>query len=136
MLPGVVLRSLCSAAIVGICVSAFFLVRTLVLGRAGHASPGLTAFRRGVPGVVYFTTADCVACKAAQRPALRALKKELDGRVQVIEVDAADRPDIARQWSVLSVPTTFILDRHGKPRQVNHGFASTAKLLSQLQKVI
>ncbi len=135
MLSGIVLRSICSAAIVGFCVAAFFLVRTVVLARAGRVSAGLSAFKRGVPGVVYFTTPDCATCRAAQRPALQALEKRLDGRIQVIEVDAADRPDLARQWSVLSVPTTFILDGNGRPRQVNHGFASTAKLMSQLHRV-
>ena len=39
---------------------------------------------------------------------------------------------LARDWSVLSVPTTFVLDRDGTPRQVNHGFASTEKLLGQI----
>ena len=38
----------------------------------------------------------------------------------------------AKQWSVLSVPTTFILDRDGRPRQVNHGYASTEKLFGQI----
>jgi len=66
---------------------------------------------------------------------LSALEQRLEGRVQVIEVDALDRPDLARQWSILSVPTTFILDRDGRPREVNHGFASTEKLLRQLRLV-
>lgn len=106
-----------------------------MLARARRASLGLAFFRPGVPGVVYFTTPDCATCKAAQRPALNALEDQLQGRIQVIEVDALDHPDIARQWSVLSVPTTFILDRDGKPREVNHGFASTEKLLKQLRLV-
>ena len=70
--------------------------------------------------------------KAAQKPALSELARRLPGGVQVIEIDAAGNSDMARQWSVLSVPTTFVLDRRGKPRQVNHGFASADKLLGQL----
>ncbi len=128
-------RAACAAAITGSLVTAFFLVRAFVLARASRSSRALTHFKRGVPGIVYFTTPDCVTCRAAQRPAIQALEKRLDGQVQVIEVDAADRPDLARQWSVLSVPTTFVLDRTGRPRQVNHGFASTEKLLGQLQRI-
>jgi hypothetical protein len=56
----------------------------------------------------------------------------MPGSVQVIEVDAQDNAALAREWSVLSVPTTFVLDRDGIPRQVNHGFASTEKLLGQI----
>ncbi|MGO9412787.1 MAG: thioredoxin family protein [Spirochaetia bacterium] len=135
MLSQTVVRLIWAAAIIGFSVAAFALVKMVVLAKARGSAAGFSAFRSGLPGIIYFTTPDCVTCKAAQRPALRALERQLDGNVQVIEVDAADRPDLARQWSVLSVPTTFILDRQGKPRQVNHGFASTAKLLSQLQRV-
>ncbi len=135
ILHGLAARAVCAAVIGGSLLAAFFLVRALVLARASRSSPGLAQFRRGLPGIVYFTTPDCVTCRAAQRPALRALEERLDGRIQVIEVDAAHRPDLARQWSVLSVPTTFILDRNGRPRQVNHGFASTEKLLGQLERL-
>ena len=135
MLSQTVVRLIAAAGIIGFSAAAFALVKMVVLAKARGSSAGFSAFRRGVPGIVYFTTPDCVTCTAAQRPALRALVKQLDGNVQVIEVDATGRPDLARQWSVLSVPTTFILDRDGKPRQVNHGFASSAKLLSQLRRV-
>jgi thiol-disulfide isomerase/thioredoxin len=120
---------------IGLSVAAFFLVKAVVLARARRVSTQLLEIRSGVPTVVYFTTPDCVTCKAAQRPALRALESQLDGKVQVIEVDALSQPDLARKWNVLSLPTTFILDRNGTPRQVNHGFASAAKLMSQLQRV-
>jgi len=53
----------------------------------------------------------------------------------VIEVDAEARPDLANYWGVLSVPTTFIIDARGEPRRVNHGVASTDKLLGQLEEV-
>ena len=122
-------------AMAGACVGAFFLLRAFVLARAGKVSADLSVFKRGTPGIVYFTTPDCVTCKAAQRPALQALQNRLQGGIQVIEVDALDRADLAKRWSVLSVPTTFILDGNGTPREVNHGFASTEKLLVQLKRV-
>lgn len=104
----------------------------MVLFRAGQKARRLAEFTPGTPGVLYFTTPDCVTCKAAQKPALRALAERLPGSVQVIEIDAVDNAAMAREWSVLSVPTTFVLDRDGTPRQVNHGFASTDKLIGQL----
>ncbi len=134
ILHGLVARLACAAGIISLSLAAFALVKAVVLARARRVSAGLQAFRPGVPGILYFTTPDCITCKAAQRPALRALEKQLEGSVQVIEIDAAHQPDLARQWSVLSVPTTFILDSGGRPREVNHGFASTARLLSQLQR--
>ena len=106
-----------------------------VLVRAAKQVDHLTSFTPGIPGILYFTTPDCLTCKAAQKPALRALTERLPGGVQVIEVDAADNTALAREWSVLSVPTTFVLDPDGKPRHVNHGFASTDKLLGQLATI-
>ena len=85
--------------------------------------------------MLFFTTPECVACKTVQRPVLRELSERLAGRIQVVEVDATERPDLARSWSVLSVPTTFVVDAAGTPRHVNHGVASARKLLQQLALV-
>jgi thiol-disulfide isomerase/thioredoxin len=125
-------RLIFAAALVAALAAAYRVVKSLMLARVHRQGNTLTQFTPGTPGVVFFTTPDCVTCKAAQKPALRALSDRLSGRVQVIEVDALDNAVMARKWSVLSVPTTFVLDRNGKPRQVNHGYASTEKLFGQI----
>ncbi len=132
MLAGIALRLAMAGLLCAACVVVFLLVRAAVLRRAGRAGllPGL--FEPGRPGVLFFTTPQCAACRAVQRPALEALKERLAGRVQIIEIDALDHPDLARSWSVLSVPTTFVLDSDGRPVHVNHGVASTGRLLTQL----
>ena len=103
----------------------------------GHAAnlPGLEGFRSGAPAILYFTTPDCVPCRTIQRPALERLRTELMDNLQVIEVDATGRPELADHWGVLSVPTTFIIDASGQPRRVNHGVASAAKLKQQLEEI-
>jgi hypothetical protein len=53
----------------------------------------------------------------------------------VIEVDAAAQPELANYWGVLSVPTTFIIDRRGRPRRVNHGVSGADKLKKQIEVV-
>jgi thiol-disulfide isomerase/thioredoxin len=125
-------RLIVAAILIAALAGAYRLVTALVLARADRRGNRLTQFTPGIPGVVFFTTPDCVTCKAAQKPALRALSDRLSGRVQVIEVDALDNAVLAKEWSVLSVPTTFVLDRSGRPRQVNHGYASTEKLFGQI----
>jgi thiol-disulfide isomerase/thioredoxin len=97
--------------------------------------PLLTARRPGVPAILYFTSSTCVPCKTQQRPAIQRLLTELGDGVQVIEVDALEQPDAADRWGVLSVPTTFILDRQGQPREINYGVARTEKLKHQLQEL-
>jgi len=51
----------------------------------------------------------------------------------VVEIDASERPDLAKRWGVMSVPTTFLLDAHGEARYVNNGVARVEKLMEQVQ---
>jgi hypothetical protein len=53
--------------------------------------------------------------------------------VEVVEIDATERPDLAKAWGVMSVPTTFVLDARGEARYVNNGVARAEKLLEQIQ---
>jgi len=111
------------------------LANWFILGRVSRNQLGLESFVPGRPAILYFTTPTCMPCKTVQRPALSQLKTQLGSSVQIIQVDAVERPDLADYWGVLSVPTTFIIDSSGEPRLVNHGVASTDKLLGQLEKI-
>ena len=42
--------------------------------------------------LVYFTTPTCVPCKTVQRPAIQDLSKVLGNTLQVVEIDATERP--------------------------------------------
>ena len=119
----------------------FRLANSAVLARAGRASaasqndPDQRLFQPGRAAILYFTTPDCVICKSFQRPQLRRLEEMLGDQVQVVEVDAGAQPDLAGRWGVLSVPTTFIVDRGGTPRHVNHGAVTAEKLAQQVNSV-
>jgi thiol-disulfide isomerase/thioredoxin len=132
MLNATLARLVLTAGVIGVLLAGYRLLTRVVLARALRGARSIERFTPGTPGVVFFTTPDCMTCKAAQVPALAALNERLGGRVQVIEVDALGDAALAKRWSVLSVPMTFILDRTGRPRHVNHGFASTEKLFAQI----
>lgn len=85
--------------------------------------------------LLYFTTPTCAPCKSVQRPAIQRLSERLGSDLEVIEIDAGLQPEVAGQWGVMSVPTTFILDSHGSPRHVNHGVAPLEKLLRQINDI-
>jgi hypothetical protein len=85
-----------------------------------------------LPSIVYFTGAACTICHTAQKPALRALADGLDQRIEVREVDIAVEPALARQYRVMSLPTTIVLDAAGQVTDVNVGFANVATLRRQL----
>jgi thiol-disulfide isomerase/thioredoxin len=126
-------RLLWAAGIIGIGLSLYGLANRLVLARASTQIHRLEGHHPGIPTLLYFTTPTCAPCKTVQRPAIEHLKQLLGKSLQVIEVDASLQTELAAQWGVLSVPTTFILDRQGLPRHVNHGIATADKLLKQFK---
>jgi len=95
----------------------------------GHVV-GVSAER---PSILYFSGAACTVCHTAQRPALERLAPELEGRVEVREIDVAEQPALARSFKVMSLPTTVVVDAGGRARAVNAGFASAALLRTQLR---
>jgi thiol-disulfide isomerase/thioredoxin len=133
MNPDVITRLIWAVVIVASGAAIYWLYTQLTLRRlVAQRPPGLENLRPDTPAILYFTTPECVPCKTIQRPALQRLQQELGGRLQVIEVNAVEQPDLAGAWGVLSVPTTFVLDPQGRPRHVNHGVTRAEKLLQQL----
>jgi thiol-disulfide isomerase/thioredoxin len=108
--------------------------RALLRRRAGEEL-GLEGLAPGRPAILYFTAPGCLPCHTIQRPALAQLSEAYGERLQVLEVDAVERPGLADHWGVLSLPTTFIIDRRGRPRGVNHGAVRAAELLRQLEAI-
>lgn len=104
--------------------------------RQQDSSSMLPALKPGIPTIVYFWSETCAPCKLVQAPVLRQLQDELgqDG-VQVVAIDALSQSEAADAWGVLSVPTTFILDRTGQARRVNHGVARAEQLKQQIEAV-
>ncbi len=126
-------RLLMAAAIIGAGMGLFLLFNRLTLSRATNKIQRFSSYRPGLPAILYFTTPTCAPCKTIQRPTIERLKASKGQWFQVIEVDASQQPDLAQEWGVMSVPTTFIIGADGKPRFVNHGVASADKLIQQLE---
>jgi thiol-disulfide isomerase/thioredoxin len=126
-------RLLIAVAIASAGIVAYLLFNGVTLKRASSKVSRLGSYQSGLPALVYFTTPTCAPCKTIQRPVIERIKASYGKWFQVIEVDASARPDLAQEWGVMSVPTTFIIDADGKPRYVNHGMASAEKLIHQLE---
>lgn len=86
----------------------------------------------GRPAVVAFSTPSCAACHTAQRPALTALEERTQGRLRIVQIDAAERPQVARAFGIMTVPATVVLDARGAVLAANHGFATTETLAEQV----
>ena len=112
---------------------AYWLLNQRLLSRAKNNLTSLLSPLPNKPVIVYFTTPDCAPCKTVQRPALDKLMTLLGEKLHIVEIDATERPDLAKTWGVMSVPTTFLLDARGEARYVNNGVARAEKLMEQIQ---
>ncbi len=115
-------------------VIAYSLFKQWQLWQVAERANGLTTMKNGTPTILLFTAEYCYPCKSQQLPAIDRLKTEVgENALQVIHVDVESEPEMAAEWGVFSLPTTYILDQEGKPRQVNHGVTSTETLKQQLK---
>jgi thioredoxin 1 len=126
------LRLITTLALIALGLLAYAAYSRLTVQRAQNRRIGLESARPGLPTILYFTTPACAPCRTVQAPAIEQVTKAHAGSVQVIRIDAQERPDIADHWGVLSVPTTFIIDRAGRPRFFNPGIVRAEKLEQQL----
>jgi len=129
----ILLRSALAIGIIALGLGAYWLLNQRLLVRARNNVFTLFKTFPNKPVIVYFTTPDCVPCKTIQRPALDRVTTLFGEKLQVVEIDATERPDLAKVWGVMSVPTTFLLDSRGEARYVNNGVARVEKLMEQLQ---
>lgn len=133
MSSDVLLRFFLAIGIIVLGAAAYWFFNQHLLVRAKNNIFTLLKTLPNKPVIVYFTTPDCVPCRTVQRPALDQIRKLLGEKLQVIEIDASERPDLAQRWGVMSVPTTFLLDARGEARYVNNGVARVEKLMEQVQ---
>jgi thioredoxin 1 len=129
----VVLRFGLALIIIGLGAFAYWLINQRLLIRARNNIFALVDKLPDKPVLVYFTTPDCAPCKTVQRPAIDRVSNLLGEKLEVIEINAYEQPDLAKTWGVMSVPTTFVLDARGEARYVNNGVARAEKLLEQIQ---
>jgi thioredoxin-like negative regulator of GroEL len=90
-----------------------------------------------LPTIVYFWSDGCPVCKAAQRPILEGILAEYGKeRLAITAYNIDESPDIAREWGVRTLPTTYLLDSTGTIRHVNNGLVVPENLRRQLGPII
>jgi predicted amino acid racemase len=86
--------------------------------------------------ILAFSSPDCHQCHQLQTPALQRVVEARRGVVTFMEVDATVEQDLARTYHILTVPSTVVLDARGNARAINYGFASTQRLLKQVDETL
>ncbi len=133
MSSAILLRFGLAIGIIGLGALAYWLINQHLLTRARNNVFTLFNKLPNKPVLVYFTTPDCAPCKTVQRPAIDRISNLLGEKLEVVEINAYEQPDLAKTWGVLSVPTTFVIDERGEARYVNNGVTRAEKLLEQIQ---
>ncbi len=116
-------------------VLAYRLYGWFVMRRVARRELGLDGYQLGKPAILYFTDPGCAPCYTIQDPALEQVASQYGEQLQIIKVQALERPNLANTWGVLSLPTTFIIDAKGHPRGINHGAARAPRLIDQLSAI-
>lgn len=88
----------------------------------------------GAPAIVHFSANWCGPCAGVRR-VVDDVCAELP-RVAHVEIDLDANPSLARQLSVMSLPTTFIFDADGRQRYRSSGVPKAADLRSALQPLL
>ena len=88
----------------------------------------------GRPALIYFSSADCAPCRWQQGPILASLRRALGDRVHFEEVDAVAHPERARQYKVLTLPTTVVVAPDGQVVAINYGVTQARRLSDQLAR--
>ncbi len=101
--------------------------------RKGRRARTLLVLESGKAAIVYFYSPSCGVCRVSQKPILdRLLAKVGASKVQLVTVDVNERTDLAREWGVTTLPTTYVLGPAGEVTHVNNGLATEPTLRRQL----
>ncbi|WP_135452522.1 thioredoxin family protein [Mycobacterium sp. DL99] len=106
--------------------------------RAGEEAANIDTSDLGLsqtgPTVLHFSAEWCGPCAGVRR-VVDQVCAELP-EVAHVEIDMDANPEAARRLSVLSLPTTIIFDRDGRPRYRTSGVPKAADLRSALEPLL
>jgi thioredoxin 1 len=123
-------RILIALAIVGLGLLAYQLFLQAQRRRAVRRS--LKRADTGRSTMLVFTSPTCAPCKLQQLPIIDRILLDWRDKIEVEIVDVTEKPDVAAQYGVWSLPTTIVLDEQRRVIAINQGVAPEHKLRAQL----
>ncbi len=129
-------RLLITFAVMACAWVALSLLRRRQITQSNRASQRLNKVS-DLPTIVYFWSDSCSMCKMTQRPILERILAEYGKeRVAFTAYNIDEAPEVAKEWGVRTLPTTFVLDSSGIIRQINNGVVVSESLRKQLEPLI
>ncbi len=102
---------------------------------AGAENPLDLALKTGRPVVADFGRGTCIPCKM-MKPILDDLKKEYEGRAEVLIIDIDDYPALRRQCGILTIPTQIFYDASGAEVYRHQGFMPREEIVAELAELV
>lgn len=129
-------RILLLAGIILLLVTLLSLFRRQQLKQARSAASvvGNTSISGGKLRVVYFWSAQCSQCAAVQTPVIDNLVRMVGKEtLAVSKFNVSESLELAKDWGVKTVPTTYVLDKNGIVQHVNNGLVAEKHLAEQIE---
>jgi thioredoxin-like negative regulator of GroEL len=115
---------------------ALFLMKRRQIAQASRASHRVKNTSK-IPTIVYFWSNGCPVCKMTQKKILGEILAEYGKeRLALTAYNTDEEPDVAKEWGVRTLPTTFLIDSTGAIRHVNNGLVVSENLRRQLETMI
>ena len=110
----------------------FFVIKFWQKNKANISVNGLK-LNKDMPTIVYFSSPDCLVCKMQQEPVISQLsQKKSIILFHTKKINIKQKMDIARQWGIMTLPTTCIVNSHGTVKFINNGLVQADILNKQL----
>lgn len=77
---------------------------------------------------------ECIPCKM-MAPILEELKKEYDGRADIIFIDVWKFPDQAKKYGIRAIPTQIFFDADGQEVYRHTGFMDKKRIVDVLSRL-
>lgn len=92
------------------------------------------ALKSGRPVLVDFGSNSCIPCRQL-RPILQEIRKEQEGKLEVLVIDIYKHQTLAAQYRIQVMPTLVFFDSSGKEVVRRQGFMPKTALMEELKKV-
>ena len=129
-------RLLITFAIMAFSGAVLFLLKRRQIALANRASHRGKKISR-IPAIVYFWSNGCPVCKMTQKKILEEILAEYGKeRLAFTAYNTDEALDVAKEWGVRTLPTTFLLDSTGAIKHINNGLIVSGDLRRQLEPMI
>ncbi|MCX8035588.1 MAG: thioredoxin family protein [Candidatus Sumerlaeia bacterium] len=87
-----------------------------------------------LPRLLDIGAGKCIPCKM-MAPILDGLKKEYEGRMDVVVIDLTEHPEASRFYDISLIPTQIFYDASGKELWRHEGFIAKEDILAKWKEL-